>query len=279
LHRLQPGAGRPVSDVDFSVDHVHSPQVSCLSFHSTAPSRPATANGVHPVQSPSCNLTVEAALTGKINCTATSDIVALTDPVPDLNLVNLGLIQHHPDEIIPISSSLLASNSFSSVPVCRLLQPPLTDVGSAEMWPFNSAHPPPSSNATGHPLWPWSITQTGASRTLHPGLAVNSGVMWPEFTLDGWNNSCSGGTTATGSANPVEVMRTEVCLHFWQLFVCILTGSIPQERARRNNVFLYIKIPGFPICLSYKIQLRNISSSTQQLCHMIGSDGILACDG
>ncbi|KAA3672697.1 uncharacterized protein DEA37_0007151 [Paragonimus westermani] len=67
--------------------------------------------------------------------------------------------------------------------------------------------------------WPPSVG------SIHPDNLPQSVTGWS--SQNGLKDPCSSSRTL----DPVDVMR---------------------ERARRNNVFLYIKIPGFPICLSYK---------------------------
>ncbi|TGZ59272.1 hypothetical protein CRM22_009166 [Opisthorchis felineus] len=70
--------------------------------------------------------------------------------------------------------------------------------------------------------WPHSVRVLSE---LLPSAASSDTSVGSDDLVDYRSN------TTPGIVNPVEVMR---------------------ERARQNNVFLYIKIPGFPICLSYK---------------------------
>lgn len=94
LHRLQrSGPGRPVSDTEFSVDSY--PPISSSSV-SIGALRAMSASGAELINSsalPSCNLTVEAAMAGKTNCNASTDVAGAADlfsRLPEPNRMRYG---------------------------------------------------------------------------------------------------------------------------------------------------------------------------------------------
>ncbi|KAF7233007.1 hypothetical protein EG68_04772, partial [Paragonimus skrjabini miyazakii] len=138
----------------------------------------------------SCNLTVEAALTGQTSCSVDVERNELTGAS---GFENSGMISN-------------LAGTFSQQCFATRECPPAEN-GPLPSFPSTLVSWPPSVGS----VYPDNLPQPVTNWSLQ----------------NEWKDPCSSSRTL----DPVDVMR---------------------ERARRNNVFLYIKIPGFPICLSYK---------------------------
>ncbi|CAL8069118.1 unnamed protein product [Calicophoron daubneyi] len=166
---------------------------------------------------PESNLTVEAALAGQTNCNV--DGTSEAENVLGIELNRIALHQ-------------------------RRMQWRKHVQGEFDPFPFQ---PSPFTGDLGSDLPLHSFLNTIFALQQHQAASWPLSVMPPmdiaslmsslvedlkELNSLSNNPPAPDSSFLTGDAsNPVDVMR---------------------ERARQNNVFLYIKIPGFPICLSYK---------------------------
>ncbi|CAH8862289.1 unnamed protein product [Trichobilharzia szidati] len=256
---------------------------------STSKTTPVAVSVLTKLQSPS-NLTIEAAISGRNYCSVNDD-----DWVNDTVNTSTFLLPNNLLQKINMRRKFsLQSGDYQSKEHSSLLLPPQMDyatnntgLSSSQMNPMKAACYYPSDNTDLLLMRMMMMTTGGTHGGEEPQSHINLCTRCrPPHLITGSSSSHCGHPAyhqmmITSAYNPMDYGSVTIEQAMNQInnnnsnihnsnnnnantSIPLNPVDVMRERARQNNVFLYIKIPGFPIRLSYKGEKqKNITDVTR----------------